>query len=256
MSTTYKIYPIRVGSEWWPRYYMRGNGAGHELEENPMLMFYLEGGDHKILVDTGGGIPGSDHMLKYHNGGRYSRPDDEEPTVALKRATGVSAEDIDVLIITHLHWDHACNVHLFPNAKVYVQISEVYAAINPCPRYAKTYEAFNIGTVPQWAKHPANWQFIDGDQELFPGIKVVTMPGHSKGLQGVLVDTTDGLYLLGSDQFPLYDNFKDGKFNPTSLALSLEEGWQTCEKMDKMGVKFLIPGHEMKLLEHKYYPVD
>lgn len=251
----YKIIPIRVGSERWPRSYLNGPGAGDVPEEIPHIMFYIDGAEKRILVDTGGGDPQSESHKKFHSA-TYVRKPDEEPSIALKAATGVSPEDIDIVILTHLHWDHCSNCHLFPQAQFYVQIREVIDAINPIPRFQKTYEAFSIGTVPPWAQQPVKWNFIDDDCEIIPGIKVIVIPGHSKGIQGVLVETAKGPHFLGSDSIPLYDNIlEDGSVVPSMLSLSLEDAYHSCQKINKLGAT-VIPGHDRLVLTHKSFPIE
>jgi glyoxylase-like metal-dependent hydrolase (beta-lactamase superfamily II) len=254
ISMNLRIFPIKVGNELWSKSYLNGPGAGDTPIDIPHIIFYIDGADKKVLVDTGGGDPASADMIKFHSK-TYTRKPEEEPTIALKMATGVSSEEIDIVILTHLHWDHACNCHLFPNAEFYVQMTEVIDSINPVPRFAKTYQSFNIGTVPPWAQQPLKWNFLYGDTEILPGIKVLLIPGHSAGIQGVAVTTNDGLYFLGSDAYPLYDNInEDGSVLPSMLSLNLEAAFHSSWKVSKLGAK-IIPGHDIAVLDHKFYPV-
>lgn len=250
-----KIYPIKVGNELWAKSYLNGPGAGDEPIDIPHMIFYIEGAEKKILVDTGGGDPESESVKRFHSK-TYTRSADEEPTRALYLTTGVKAEEVEIVILSHLHWDHAYNCQLFPNAKFYVQISEIIGSINPVPRFGKTYEAFNIGTVPPWAQQPVDWHFLDGDAEIVPGVSVVLIPGHSSGIQGVLVQCANGPYFLGSDAYPLYDNvLAGGHVLPSMLGVSLEKAYASSEKIGKLGAT-IIPGHDAKVLEHKYYPIE
>ncbi|HIY63808.1 MAG TPA: aldo/keto reductase [Candidatus Mediterraneibacter stercoripullorum] len=69
------------------------------------------------------------------------KSDEERLDVALKREVGVSAEDIDIVILSHLHWDHAGQMDLFPNAEFWVRMDDVIDSINPIDRYKGTYES-------------------------------------------------------------------------------------------------------------------
>lgn len=240
----------------WPKSYLNGPGAGDAPIPIPHMIFYIDGAEKKVLVDTGGGDPSSNDMIKFHSK-TYSRIPEEFPPIALKNATGVLAEEVDIVILTHLHWDHACNCHLFPNAEFYVQMSEVIGSIDPIPRFSKTYQSFNIGTVPPWAQQPIKWNFLYGDTDILPGIKVYLIPGHSSGMQGVMVQTKKGPYFLGSDAFPLYDNvLKDGKVLPSMLSLNLEAAYRSSLKVSNLGAMQVIPGHDAEVLKHKCYPVE
>ena len=77
-----------------------------------------------VVVDTGPGEPKT--WKKLHH--THDRTPGEEPLNALKRI-GISPEDVDVVIYTHLHWDHCHANHLFPNAVVKVQSGEIIEAI-------------------------------------------------------------------------------------------------------------------------------
>jgi glyoxylase-like metal-dependent hydrolase (beta-lactamase superfamily II) len=251
------IIPIKVGNEKWPKSYFMGPGSGEELIDIPHMMFYIDGAPKKILVDTGGSDPQSENTRKFHSK-TYTRTLDEEPSRALKLATGFTPEQIEIVILSHLHWDHACNCHLFPNATFYVQMKEIIDTINPIPRFSKTYEAFNIGTVPPWAQQGVRWAFLDGDAEILPGIDVIMIPGHSAGIQGILVKTDKGQFFLGSDAFPLYDNIlADGTVLPGTLNLSLEQAYYSSVKVTKLVKEHgatVIPGHDQAVLKYRRYP--
>jgi len=247
-----KIIPIRVGSlHNYYRSQLCGSCKSQEPEDIPLIIFYIEGGDKKILVDTGGGIPGSPSQTKYH--GSYSRPPEEEPAAALKKAAGVSPDEIDIVVMTHLHWDHCCNNHLFPQAEFYVQKSEIIEAIDPVPRFKNNYESFTLGTVPPWAQQATKWKIVNGDIDLIDGVRLMHIPGHSRGSQGVLVETGQGPYFIAGDAIPLYDNCRDGNYIYSSIYLDLEAYYQSFEKIARLGA-VIIPGHDPDVFIHPCYP--
>lgn len=253
-----RIRPINVGSCCFPKSYLAGNAPGNEKPfETPHMMFYIDGADKKILVDTGGLPADHERSIKYHDK-TYKQTPEQDVATAFKAATSLDPEEVDIVILTHLHWDHCQNNHLFKNAEFFVQIKEIYASINPIPRFGKTYEAFNIGEIPCWALQPTKWNFIDGDTDIYPGIKAFLCPGHSPGTMVLMVETDQGPYLLGSDAFPLYDVvLPDGSLSPSALNNNLEDAWHSAQRMSKImkecGAK-LLPGHDPKVLEHEWYP--
>ena len=78
--------------------YLRNMGTQIEM---PILAWYIEGQGHRILVDTGGHDPAKGELHP-----PYMREPGQDPVSRLA-ALGVRPEDIDILILTHLHWDHA-----------------------------------------------------------------------------------------------------------------------------------------------------
>lgn len=250
-----RIIPIKVGNEMWAKSYFVDGGAYEPAVEIPHMMFFIEGAEKNILVDTGGRDPDSESGRLHSK--TYTRTAEENPVVALKKATGKDPEDIDIVLLSHLHWDHCGNCHLFPNAEFYVQRKELLDSIDPIPRFGKTYESFNIGVVPPWAQQGLKWHFLDGDAEIVQGVKVYEIPGHSAGVMGIYVDTDDDPYFLGSDAIPLYDNIVDGQVKPGALCLNLQQAYYSTVKINNLvaetGMK-IIPGHDKAVLEHKSYP--
>lgn len=256
----YTIRPVKVGSISYYRGAFTSNQELYkEREEFPILIFLIEGNNRKILVDTGGGDPSEESMKISFHGSGITRKAEEEPTQALK-CLGVHPEEIDTVIMTHLHWDHCYNNHLFPQAEFYVQKREMMNAVCPLPKFKTTYETFCTGVIPPWARQNTMWKIIDGDYVLCEGIKLLFMPGHSLGLQGVLVDTEKGQYLLPSDAVPLFEciaGLKQREYAMSGLCADIEAFYRTFDLMRYLqidcGVKILA-SHDFLTLEHKVYP--
>lgn len=257
---TYTIRPIKVGSISYYRGAFSSNQEHYkEREEFPVLIFLIEGEGRKILVDTGSGDPALESMKVSYHGPGITRKPEEAPDVAL-RLLGIEPEEIDTVIMTHLHWDHCYNNHLFPNADFYVQKKEMLNAVCPLPKFKTTYETFYTGVVPPWARQATKWKLIDGDYPLCDGIKLLLIPGHSLGLQGVLVDTADGQYFLPSDAVPLFDciaKLEQREYGISSLCADIDAFYNTFEILRDLqvnhGVKILA-SHDFITLEQSMYP--
>jgi N-acyl homoserine lactone hydrolase len=93
----------------------------------------------------------------------------------------MSPADIDLVINTHLHFDHCGQNAVFPHARFYVQRDE----LGRCQREARDiYNWFGFMN--------ATFELLDGDTEILPGLSVITTPGHTSGHQSVLVQAADG----------------------------------------------------------------
>jgi glyoxylase-like metal-dependent hydrolase (beta-lactamase superfamily II) len=123
------------------------------------------------------------------------------------KAAGVSPEDIDIVINTHLHFDH-CGwntvrkgdkvVATFPNAQYYVQEGEWQHARQQHERDAVTYLSDNYDPLI------ANGQMrlLKGDQEIVPGISVQVFPGHTDNMQAVIIKSGGKTACYISDLIP------------------------------------------------------
>lgn len=248
----FTITPIKVGSILYYRgAFSSDRDEYKEKEEFPVIIFLVEDNKNKILIDTGCGNPNNIEMKEsYH--GPSSQSYDERPDNALK-LMGVNPEEIDTVILTHLHWDHCYNNQYFQNANFYVQEKEMIASINPIPLFKTTYESFSKGVIPPWARQKTKWNIINGDYKLFDGIDLVFLPGHSDGLMGVLVNTFDGKYLLPSDAIPLYDNINGDNIVPSTLASDMNLYYKSIDKIKKLNAK-IIPSHDYLTLNETIYP--
>jgi glyoxylase-like metal-dependent hydrolase (beta-lactamase superfamily II) len=250
--SNYTIRPLNVGH--FPKVdkstltYMRGFG---ELIPVPIVMWAIEGERKRILIDTGSGAP--QRALQYHR--PMEQAEEEQPRFALKRI-GWNTENVDWVILTHLHWDHCGNNHLFERTEFIVQEEEVRYAKSPLPTHAVAYETPLIGTSPLWVETVSQFKMIRGDQELIPGISLLHLPGHSPGFQGILVETSKGPYMIAGDCIPLYENWMgDGheKHIPSGVHTDLFSYYQSFEKLEKIGAT-VLPGHDMHIFDKPVYP--
>ncbi len=166
--------------------YLVGHGTEITLG---VYIWLIEGTEKNVLIDTGAsgefirstGFPGIDVQTQ------------EE---ALKKV-GLTPEDIDYVIITHLHGDHAADAKKYKNATFVVQKDELEYAKNPHPMHTGWF-----AVPPKEMK----LEVVDGDKEIVPGVKVIKTPGHTPGGQSVLIDTDKGKVCL-SGMCTILENF-------------------------------------------------
>lgn len=140
-------------------------------------MFYIEGADKAILVDTSGS---ADSLVA----GGFSAVQTSSPEDALGKV-GLKCEDIEMVILTHLHFDHVEYASKFPNAKFICQSAELREALRPHP---------GVDAMLYWPQFYQDLKFVTvtGDQEITEGVRVMLTPGHTPGGQTVLVETEKG----------------------------------------------------------------
>jgi glyoxylase-like metal-dependent hydrolase (beta-lactamase superfamily II) len=179
----------------------------------------VRAGGKNILVDTG---IGDKEDVKFRDMFAVERI----PTLRESlKAQGVSPEEIHAVINTHLHFDHAGGntvrendaiVSTFPKAKYFIQRGEYEDAVRVNERTRASYLKENFTPIA----HVSQWEFVDGNTEVLPGITVVVTEGHTRHHQSVkiesegqvafylgdLIPTVSHLplpYIMGYDLYPL-----------------------------------------------------
>lgn len=143
-----------------------------------------------ILVDTGLKAPdaqGQVHGKEVDGGG-------PEPLVAGLADHDVEPADVDYVILSHLHHDHSSNNDLFTEAEFFVQRTELETADDPLPPMKRTYDDDNTASLDD-----VEVTVVDGGYRLREGIEMLHTPGHTPGMQSVIVQTDDGPHALISD---------------------------------------------------------
>src|SRR5690606_8684157 len=195
----YEVYALRYARMTRPASHNFILHDGHDGAVGmDFCVWLIKRGDLAILVDTGFGDRGA--TLR-------NRPLDCCPIDALKHL-GVSAESIQDVILTHLHWDHAGNLDKLPRANFHVQEAEAAFATGPCMCQPLLRRPFAVEDVCDFVHrlYQERVTFHNGDDAMLPGIELLHIGGHTKGLQAVRVHTARGWIVLASDAAHYYDN--------------------------------------------------
>ena len=148
-----------------------------EGERMPVYVHVIEHPDARVLVDTG--------MTELH-----PLVADMDPRVfPLSEQADVDLASIDLVVNTHLHFDHCGGNHLFADRPFYVQRRELDDA-----RSQENY------TIREWVEAPGvDYVAVDGELELLPGVRLVPAPGHTPGMQMVVIETGGRPLIVGGD---------------------------------------------------------
>jgi glyoxylase-like metal-dependent hydrolase (beta-lactamase superfamily II) len=218
--------------------------------DTPIVVFLLEGGGHKVLVDTG--MSSTEIANRLHIEGSW-QPEGYAIQDQVGKV-GIQPEEIDTIILTHLHWDHCYNIDKFPNADIYVQKAEWDFAHDPTPVYYRIYEHPKWNLKPRYAGMERRFQLVVGEKEIFPGIMVYPSPGHSIGHQTVAVATKDGVFHICGDLIFLYENLhghEDIAFEltPPARYQNLPAWWTSVLELKTRArdEKFILPCHDPKI---------
>lgn len=245
------IWPIHVGtiSRIEKSNLTYGIDQGVKVDV-PSIIYVVKGGPELIVVDTG--MSNAEWATKYHH--PSTRTPSQEPLQAFLNA-GLDPDEVKIVILTHLHWDHCSNNSLFKNAKLFIQRDEVNYALFPLPIHTIFYESLLIGMNPPWLNDIQRLEIIEGDKEIFGGLKILKIPSHSPGFQGVNVKTKKGNYFIGSDFCPLLENWK-GEWRssiPSGIHVDLADYYQSFKKVEGL-TDFVLPGHDLRIFNQVFYP--
>lgn len=210
------------------------------------FMWVLRCGDAVILVDTG--YDGVEAQSR-------DRPIRMEPHAALA-PLGLRPENITTLIVTHLHYDHAGGLHLFPNAILHMQAAEMAYATGPCMCHDTLRMPFTAGHICEAVTrlYSGKVVFHNGEAQVADGVTVHCIGGHSRGLQAVRVKTQAGWLVLASDAAHFYENQRLRKPFPIVVDLqNMLDGFATLERLASHP-DLIIPGHDP--LVRQMFPQD
>jgi len=161
----------------------------------------IESGGKRVLVDTGMGERWSEKEIRMY------RIDRSTTLVGGLRARGLGPEDIDVVVNTHLHFDHAGGntraeggrvVPAFPRARYIVQRGEWDDATHPHERSRASYRADDFVPVAE----AGQLDLIDGEAEVAPGVRAVRVGGHTTHHQMVVVESGGETLVVPTDLLP------------------------------------------------------
>ncbi|WP_028578724.1 N-acyl homoserine lactonase family protein [Desulfogranum japonicum] len=181
----YTIHPLVVGTKVFDKSMMTYQHGGGQTYTIPIYCWYIKGGDKNILVDTGELSPIQSEAREKAIGGKIYTFEQGLNTY------GLTPEDIDIVIHTHLHNDHCENDFKCSNAKIYVHEKELQRIHNPHPLDFR-YLADFIEEVEQ------NGQItiMTDDTEIVPGITCIHTPAHTDGGMSVAIATEKGTAVI------------------------------------------------------------
>ena len=136
----------------------------------------------RVLIETGIGERVTDKV-------RDMRKYEGKPVVAAMEAAGFEPGSVDLVVMSHLHFDHAGGLlradgsKAFPRARIVAQRDEWEVALDDNSRIVASYDQPELRLVREWGRGDE----ADGETELLPGVSVLRTGGHSKGHQAILV---------------------------------------------------------------------
>jgi N-acyl homoserine lactone hydrolase len=187
------VYPLDFGELQLDFSFLVWQTRCGEVVWAPAFAWLIIGLDKPLLVDTGFRSVEDARAMQ----GLVARRSSSQTVGAQLARHGLEAADIGYIVHTHLHMDHSGQDHLFANARIFVQRKELQNAAAPNIFPRPFYDHLNIARLIFELKDRV--EILDGEQELFSGMRLVDMPGHTPGHQAIYVTTNSGLTIIAGD---------------------------------------------------------
>jgi glyoxylase-like metal-dependent hydrolase (beta-lactamase superfamily II) len=204
------------------------------------------GAERVCVVDTG-----FSPEVAAQRGRRYIQSPVESLSIL-----GVDAGRVEDVVITHMHFDHAGNFELFPNARFHLQDREMAFITGRQMTHPFMRAAYEVEDVVRMVRsvYGERVVFHDGDAMIAPGIHTFLMGGHTRGLQAVSVATARGDVVLASDSSHYYENVEEGLiFSIVDSAADVLEGYRRLRELAARP-DLIVPGHDPLVMRR--YPAS
>ena len=169
-----------------------------EGEPMPVYVHIIDHPEARVLVDTG--------LTRLH-----PAVADMDPRLYPLGEQDFDLQSVDIVVNTHLHFDHCGGNHLFAGKPIYVQRQELDDARRQ-----------NDYTIPEWVDPPGmHYVPVEGELELLPGLRLLSAPGHTRGSQVVVIDGDQGPTIIAGDTAVWFDELDNPRTEGQLLVRSL-----------------------------------
>src|SRR5690242_16472477 len=251
-TPVYEVFAIRYASI--PDFPVNALIAGADPQRKfsiAMAVWLIRGNGRVILVDSGFYRP---QFFKQFRVEGFIKASEAvgQPGIMPASQPALTAEDVTDVVITHMHWDHADGMDLFPRARTWLQKDEYTYYTGEAWQQPHTHGGIDPDDVLAAVKlnMAGRVTLVNGDaQEIFPGITCYTGGKHTFQSQYVGVNTKAGTVVLASDNMYLYENLE--KHVPIAQTLDAASNLRAQDRMKQLAAspRLIVPGHDPAVFE-------
>jgi glyoxylase-like metal-dependent hydrolase (beta-lactamase superfamily II) len=248
----YAVYAVRFAtiSNFRVASLVAGADPSRRMDIAMMIWVVRGAGGRVAIVDSGF------HRDQYFT--QYTVADYIKPSEAIT-PLGLKADDVTDLIVSHMHWDHAGGIDLFPKARVWIQKEEYEYYTGAAWQARNTHGGIDPDDVLELVKRNLGGlvSLVAGDNDTaLPGLAFMTGGKHTWASQFVSVRTAKSTVVLASDNMYLYENLDQHK--PIAQTLDAAANLRAQDRMRSLASdpRLVIPGHDPAVFDRFPHVTD
>jgi glyoxylase-like metal-dependent hydrolase (beta-lactamase superfamily II) len=241
---TYEVYAVRFATiASFPVSSLVAGADRARRMDIAMMIWVLKGAGRVVVVDSGF------HRDPYFR--QFAVADYVKPPDALA-PLGITAGDVTDLIVSHMHWDHAGGIDLFPSARVWIQKDEYDYYAGDAWQARGTHGGIDAGDVLELVTRniAGKVTFVRGDDETsLPGVTFHVGGKHTWASQFVTARTAAATVVIASDNMYLYENMD--AHTPIAQTLDAASNLRAQDRMRTLASdrRLVVPGHDPAVFE-------
>ena len=234
-----EIYAIKIGQRKVPTSLVLYQPEHHGETMIHYYFWCVRYGEKILLVDTG---------FRPETAKEKGLINIRHPVDQLLKL-GITSDQIEIVICSHLHWDHIDGAEFFRRATFFIPEQDLIFFTGPAITHNEIRQYIcqqDLQNLVGMASE-GRTELLNGDRMIFPGIKVHFVGGHTPGLHFVSIESDTGKVVLSSDLCYLYKNLREEKI--PGLFVNLMEMLHGFQKLKKCASKgnLIIPSHDPEL---------
>lgn len=245
-SDRYQVSIVKFGTRSTVKSDVYLNFHIYKMDDEPVEMDYffwvIRNAQRTVVVDTG---------FSKHGGEVRNRTFLIEPAAAFA-ALGVDPAEAPQVVVTHAHYDHIGNLHLFPESNIIMARAELefwLSSFAARKQFQHSIETEELDYLKR-AAGEGRLKTFDHEHIIAPGIRIFRVGGHTPGQSIITVDTSEGQVVLASDAIHYYEEYKqDLPFMFVNDVREMYAGFDTIRQLMDTTASHLVTGHDPSTLE-------